>query len=132
MDRHLVFSVGLLVATTLAFADGPPLESKSANIGYQTVAEALASLMQMKGVSFSSVRGWIIVTDEAHLTVWSFAPKSDPSYPAVVKRMVISTGSGSKVTMGVLCEADKVSCDTLVREFSNMKFPGSGGRLEDK
>jgi hypothetical protein len=106
-------AVGLLVAP-LALADGPP-----PNIGYKTVAEALASLKQMKGVSFSSVRGWTIVTDEAHLTVWSFAPKSDPSYPAVVRRMVISTGGGSKVTLDVLCEADKASCDHLVREFSS-------------
>ena len=115
MDRRLGLAVGLLVAT-LAFADGPA-------IGYKTVAEALASLKQMKGMSFSSIRGWTIVTDEAHLTVWSFAPKSDPSYPAVVKRTVISTGGGSRITMDVLCEADKASCDNLVREFSNGRRP---------
>ena len=120
MERHLGLVVGLLLAT-LAVANGPP-----PSIGYKTVAEALASLKQMKGVSFSSVRGWTVVTDEVHLTVWSFAPKSDPSYPAVVKRMVISTGGGSKVTMDILCEADKASCDNLVREFSN------GARLELK
>jgi hypothetical protein len=126
MDRPLGLSVGLLVAT-LAFADGPAPgslpASKGSNIGYKTVAEALASLKQMKGASFSSVRGWTIVTDEAHLTVWTFAPKSDPSYPAVVKRTVISTGGGSKVTLDVLCEADKASCDNLVREFSNRARP---------
>jgi hypothetical protein len=135
MDRHVGLSVGLLVAT-LAFADDPPPgsfpESKSSDIGYKTVAEALESLKHMKGVSFSSVRGWTLVTDEAHLTVWSFAPKSDPSYPAVVKRMVISTGNGSKVTMDVLCEADKASCDNLVREFYSTNLRGSGARLEDK
>src|SRR6516162_2145133 len=117
MDRHLGFVAGLFVST-LALANGPaprsPQQPVSSDVGYKTVAEALASLKQMKGVSFSSVRGWTVVTDEAHLTVWSFAPKSDPSYPAVVKRMVISTGVGSKVTMDVLCEADKASCDNLV------------------
>jgi hypothetical protein len=129
MERHLWLALGLLVAT-LAFADAPPPsaspDAKGSTIGYKTVAEALASLKQMKGVSFSSVRGWTIVTDEAHLTVWSFAPKSDPSYPAVVKRVVISTASGSKITIDVLCEADKAACDNLVREFSN------GARQEDK
>jgi len=118
MDRYLGLAVGLLGAT-LALADGHP----PSNIGYKTVAEALASLKQMKGVSFSSVRGWTIVTDEPHLTVWSFAPKSDPSYPAVVKRTVISTGRGSKITMDVLCEANKASCDNLVRQFSNGPRP---------
>ena len=97
---------------------GPHPESTPSDIGYKTVAEALASLRRVKDASFSVVRGWTIVTDEAHLTVWSFSPKTDPSYPAVVKRMVTSTGNGSKVTMSVLCEADKASCATLVREFN--------------
>src|SRR5277367_6909681 len=97
MNRQLMFCIGMLVAIS-AVAD---------DVGYKTVAQALAAVKQMHDVSLSTVRGWTIVTDEAHLTVWSFAPKTDPSYPAVVKRMVISTGSGSKVTMGVLCEAKK-------------------------
>ena len=106
-NRTLLLCLGLLV-TTLAGAD---------DVGYKTVAQALAAVKQMKDVSFSTVRGWTIVTDETHLTVWSFAPQTDPSYPAVVKRMVISTGSGSKVTLGVLCEAKQAACDNLVREF---------------
>lgn len=109
LTRQLALCAGLFVAT-LAVAD---------NVGYKTVAEALASLKQMKDVSFSTVRGWTIVTDEAQLTVWSFAPKTDPSYPAVVKRMVTSTGSGSKVTTRFLCEADRGSCANLIREFNN-------------
>ncbi len=128
MARILWLPVGVLMAT-LAFANGPSPRtspgSKSSNIGYKTVAEALASLRQMEGVSFSSVRGWTIVTDDAHLTVWSFAPKSDPSYPSVVKRTVISTGSGSRITLDVLCESDKASCDNLVREFSNSNESGA-------
>jgi hypothetical protein len=135
MKRHLVFCMGLLGAA-LAAADGlPPTslpESNSSSVGYKTVAEALASLKEMKDTSFSLVRGWTIVTDQAHLTVWSFAPKTDASYPAVVKRMVTSFGSGSKVTMSVLCEADKTSCDNLVREFYNMNFRGTGAQLENK
>jgi hypothetical protein len=120
MNRSLFLPLGIFVAT-IAVAGGPSTgprsEPTAADIGYKTVAEALASLKLMKDTSFSVVRGWTIVTDEAHLTVWSFSPKTDPSYPAVVKRMVISTGSGSKVTLSVLCEADKGSCANLVREF---------------
>jgi hypothetical protein len=111
MKRHLALYAGLLLAT-LAVAD-----ELTPGVGYKTVAEALAALKQTKDASFSTVQGWTIVTDETHLTVWSFAPKTDPSYPAVVKRMVTSTGSGSKVTMGVLCEAGKAACANLVREF---------------
>src|ERR1700733_1537854 len=114
-NRHLMLCLGLLVAT-LAVAD---------DVGYKTVADALASVKQMQGVSFSTVRGWTIATDEAHLTVWSFAPRTDPSYPAVVKRMVISSGGGSKVTMSVLCEANEAACNNLIREFNNTKSPGA-------
>ena len=109
---------------------GPLTESADSDVGFKTVAEALASLKVAKGVSFSTVRGWTIVTDEAHFTVWSFAPKSDPAYPAVVKRYVTPTPSGSEIHMKVLCESDKASCDNLVREFYNMNLRGSGGQLE--
>jgi hypothetical protein len=115
MKRYLTLGMGLLAAT-LAVAD---------DVGYKTVAEARAAVKQMKDVSFSEVRGWTIVTDEAHLTVWSFAPRTDPSYPAVVKRMVTSTGNGSKVTMGVLCEANKAACANLVREFNSTNSRGA-------
>jgi hypothetical protein len=116
-------SLLLVAATTFGMGFRVTLGYADTDIGYRTVAEALASLMQMKGVSFSSVRGWTIVTDEVHFTVWSFAPKTDPSYPAVVKRTVISTGSGSKVTTSFLCEADRASCDNLKREFSSGAGP---------
>lgn len=119
-NTHILLGLGLLVAT-LAVAGAPPgpvREQTSSDVGYKTVAAALAALKAMTDVSFSAVRGWTIVTDEAHLTVWSFSPKTDPSYPAVVKRVVTSTAGGSKVTLSVLCEADKTSCDNLVREFS--------------
>jgi hypothetical protein len=86
----------------------------------------------MKEVSFSTVRGWTIATDQVHMTVWSFAPKTDPSYPSVVKRFVTAAGSGSVITMKVLCESNKVSCDNLVRQFYDMNFRGSGAQLEHK
>jgi hypothetical protein len=124
---HLSPCLGLLVAS-FGFAAGPtpaPPDSRISDVGYKTVAEALASLKQTPSASFSVVGGWTIVTDEAHLTVWSFSPKADPSYPSVVKRTVASTGTGSKVTLNVLCEAGKAACDNLIREFSSTKLHGS-------
>src|ERR1700733_4993455 len=84
--------VPCLLFSTFAMTDDLPSgslpESGNSEVGYRTVAEALASLKQMKEASFSTVRGWTIVTDKVHMTVWSFAPKTDPSYPSVVKRFV--------------------------------------------
>jgi len=120
-----------LFLTAAAWADSPPTGSPAgpigADVGYKTVADALAALKLSKDASFSTVQGWTIVTDESHLTVWSFSPKTDSSYPSVVKRMVVTSGSGSAVTLKVLCEARRAACDNLVREFSNKTFPGGGG-----
>ena len=135
MKRLPALCAGLVVSTS-AFAAGLPPDPVAApndsNVGYKTVAEALAALKQTKEATFSVVRGWTIVTDEAHLTVWSFAPKTDPSYPAVVKRMVTSTSTGSKVTTNVLCEAGKAACSNLVREFSNLQSHGTGAPTAQK
>jgi hypothetical protein len=54
------------------------------------------------------------------MTVWSFSPKTDPSYPSVVKRSVTKAAGGSSIDMKVLCESDKDSCDNLVRQFYRM------------
>ena len=125
MKLHLSTCLALLVASSALAAGLPPggADPKISDVGYRTVAEALAALKQTTTASFSVVGGWTIVTDEAHLTVWSFSPKTDPSYPSVVKRMVASTDTGSKVTLNVLCEARKAACDNLVREFSTRKQP---------
>ena len=72
-----VLLVPCLLFSTFAMADDLPSgslpESGNSDVGYRTVAEALASLKQMKEASFSTVRGWTIVTDQVHMTVWSFA-----------------------------------------------------------
>jgi hypothetical protein len=124
----LGFTTFLAAAADLP--EGALPESADAGVGYKTVAAALSSLGQAKGVVFSTVRGWTIVTDEAHFTVWSFAPRSDPSYPSVVKRYVTSALSGSKVHMKILCEANKAACDNLFREFHGMNSRGGGAQLE--
>jgi hypothetical protein len=135
MNTHFSLALGLFLSASAMAADlppGSPPESSKSDVGYKTVAEALAALKLMKEASFSTVQGWTIVTDEAHLTVWSFAPKADPSYPSVVKRFVTSNGDGSTVTMRVLCESDKISCDNLVREFYNVSFRGGAAQPDAK
>jgi hypothetical protein len=133
MNRPLALIFCLLVPVVAAADDlpsGSPPGPVSSDVGYKTVAAALAALKVSKDASFSTVQGWTIVTDEAHQTVWSFSPKTDRSYPSVVKRMVVASGGGSIITMKVLCESDKVSCDELVREFSGSKAPGSAAQPE--
>jgi len=109
------------VTTATQLPPGPLPEVRTPDIGYRTVAEALAALRARTDVSISTVRGWLIVTDDANRTVWSFAPDTYIAHPAVVKRSVYSSaGRGSVIHMSVLCEASKEACDQLVREFDAM------------
>jgi hypothetical protein len=129
MKRLLFISLSVLWwSPSLAqLPPGPLPESSESNIGYGTVAEALASLQSRNDVSVSTNRGWTIVIDEKHYTVWSFAPKTYAAYPAVVKRSVKPRpGGGSDINTSVLCEASKEACDQLVREFDalNGRLPG--------
>jgi hypothetical protein len=115
----LLITTGSCLAQALP--DGPLPEAKSADIGYRTVAEALASLKKRKDVSISTERNWTIIVDDKNLTIWSFAPDSYIAHPAVVKRTARSrAGGGSNIEMLVLCEASKEACDQLVREFAAM------------
>jgi hypothetical protein len=104
-----------------AKADRAPLpEAPEPTIGYATVADAMKALRAQPSVIFTTENGWIIATDEATYTVWSFAPPNYTAYPAVVKRKVISQATGSSIQTSVQCEASKSSCDDLVRTFSQM------------
>jgi hypothetical protein len=97
-----------------------PLPEASESVGYETVAAALADLRSNPNVVFTTENGWLIGTNEAAYTIWSFAPKGYPAYPAVVKRQVHPKGTGSQIEMAVLCEASKSACDELVRTFAQM------------
>lgn len=126
--------LGRAVALSIAFvASGAAgqVEDKSlpevsqSRVGYESVTEALKALRSQPGVLFTTENGWLIATDEAAYTIWSFAPEEDPAYPAVVKRQVVPQGSNASVIqMSVHCEATKKACDSLVRTFAEMNgFP---------
>lgn len=118
----LIFA--LVVPITIACAHervGKPLPEVSGKVmEYPSVTAALQALHARPDVLFSTESGWTIATDEAHYTIWSFAPRGYPAYPAVAKRYVVPQKSGSIVKMNVYCEASKDACDDLVRTFSRM------------
>jgi Protein of unknown function (DUF4019) len=89
-------------------------------MGYPTVAAALSALRAKPGVRIQDQQGWIIVTDtqSGTPTLWSFTPPGNPAHPSVVKRSLVAQKDGSTgIEMNILCEADKSSCDALVRQF---------------
>lgn len=115
---YLTVLTGLANATDLSQAPFP--EVAESDIGFDTVKDALTNIRSQSNVVFSTENGWLIATDEAAYTIWSFAPEGYPAYPAVVKRQVVARGAGSSIQMSVLCEASKEACDDLVRTFAEM------------
>jgi len=107
-------------AWSLAFSQAPPQEAKQSTIGYASVAEALVALQANRKIQVAVQNGWTIATDQENKTLWSFSPKSDPSYPSAVKRIVEERNDTVFVHMDVLCEASKPACDNLVRQFQQL------------
>lgn len=118
-------AVASVVATVSLSALGqsavttPLPEVPHSSIGYSTVAAALADLRTKPGVQIREQQGWTIIRDQesGNLALWSFTPPGHPAHPAAVKRVVAEKDGAVYIDMKVLCQADKTSCDTLVREF---------------
>jgi hypothetical protein len=116
-----------LTATALTFVmlgalaqDAPLAESSHSTIGYPSPGAALNALRKDSSVVFEEHDGWIVASDAAKRVVWTFAPKKDPAYPAVVKRAIVERNGALMVDMGVLCGASKVVCDDFVRKFLSL------------
>ena len=119
---NLAFTLlaALCISSGEQAASGQPLPESASSIEYESVADALTALRAKPGVVFTTENGWLVATDRAAYSIWSFAPKDYPAYPAVVKRWVIPQKVGSDIEMDVLCEASKEACDDLVRTFAKM------------
>ena len=121
---QLAVLLGVFIQTFDAVAQpaSQPLpESPKSTIGYENVNEAMKALRSRSGVLFTTENGWLIATDKAALTIWSFAPEGYPAYPAVVKRQAIPRGeNASNIQMTVQCGASKEACDALVKTFAEM------------
>lgn len=119
---HALKGVSLLatLGAASAIAQPPVHEANRSTIGYPTVAAAEADLRSKSGVVFADKSGWKVASDEATYTIWSFVPSQHPAYPSVIKRQIVSNGSGQDMDMNILCEASKSACDDLVRTFDEL------------
>jgi hypothetical protein len=98
----------------------PLPEAPNSSVGYPTVEAALTALRAKPGVHIQEQQGWTIVSDKesGSPVLWSFTPAEHPAHPSAVKRRVVTeTGGLARIEMNVLCQADKTSCDALVRQF---------------
>ena len=89
-------------------------------IGYSSVAEARHAVMKQPGATSLEERGWLIVVDPNHYTLWTFTPPGHEAYPAVVKRVITQEKDNVYVQMTALCQAEKPACDRLFDRFKRM------------
>lgn len=99
----------------------PLPEAKGDAVGYPDVATALQALQSRKDAQITTQPdGWVVVYIPTEFTIWTFTPKTNPAYPAAVKRIITKQADGMYINMSVLCEASKEACDELVRQFSQL------------
>lgn len=101
------------------YSPQPLPETLADGIEYGSVAEAYAAVTARAGIETKTENGWTVIAGEASLSVWSFAPKGAPTYPAVIKRWVESAEeNASRASMAMRCDADKRVCDALFEEMA--------------
>ena len=91
-------------------------------IAYPDVATARKALLaRADAKSYTDGKGWLVIQFPYEYTLWTFAPETDPAYPAVVRRIITQGPDKSTyIDMGVLCQASKAACDDLVRRFGEL------------
>jgi hypothetical protein len=114
-----------VAATASAFAQAPqpPLPETPGSLDYGSVAETLEVAKARPGavVTVTKPDGWVIVNEEGGRVVWSFTPPGHYAHPAVVRRaLVVSSNGDVQLEMRARCEAQKESCDRLIREFQEL------------
>jgi hypothetical protein len=115
-------AAAVLAFSSCAFAQSQqPLPESPGAIEYRSVAEALETLKAKPGVEINELKpsGWVIV-NESRSIMWSFTPTGHYAHPAVVRREVVERDGGVVLEMRALCQADKASCDKLIREFQEL------------
>lgn len=90
------------------------------DIGYPSVDAARKALTARDDVRFSSAEGWLTVEDAQAMTIWNFAPESDPAHPAVVKRSVVEEDGRIVLRMDIRCEGNAEACDALEAHFLSL------------
>ena len=121
------FALPLLTATLALAAPAHAQFTPQANadshrpLGYDRVAEALASLQKRPDAKITHPDNWTVITiSKPELAVWSFVPKEHDAYPAVVRRLIRRSDKGTFVEMKVLCEAKQDACRKLALQFQQM------------
>lgn len=104
------------LASTVHFAAG----ADEGDIGYPSVTDARKALGGRSDVRMSSENGWVTIEDPAAMTLWTFAPETDPAHPAAIKRTVVQDAERVVIRMDIRCEGDPTACEALENHFLSL------------
>jgi hypothetical protein len=93
------------------------------SIPYQSPRAAYMALSKDPGAKLrSNAEGWQIVdvAEGPNAGIWTFAPRTHPSFPSVVWRQVLERDGNLFLGMDVLCGGTKSACDQYVAEFTKI------------
>jgi len=117
MGRKTFGFRALFVAVAVSAAGVAHGQSSGSGIGYPSPLAAMQALRARPDVEFSVQNGWIIASDRANMTVWSFSPTGDPTFPTAVKRQVVQSAGEIYVDTNILCDGTQAACDALSAQF---------------
>lgn len=118
--RHHQRCVRATLGLLLSLAPGLlAAQTTVSGIGYASVSAARQALAAKAAVQTADHGGWTIVTDEAgdDFTTWTFAPKSHPAYPTVVRRDIVFKHGNPTLITRVMCESKRGACDSLYQRL---------------
>jgi hypothetical protein len=99
---------------------GDAVSEPRGGVGYSSVVEALEAVKARPGIKIAITKpdSWVIANEENGNVIWSFSPSTYAGYPAVVRREIKVNPQGNVfIEMKVLCQASKLACDALVKDF---------------
>ncbi|MCJ0825270.1 hypothetical protein MQC88_04735 [Luteimonas sp. 50] len=113
MRRSMLFCC--LLGVGVAFAQKSAVPGPA--IGYPDVGAALRDLRanpQAEELQHGSGWTWYFVPDaDAGMAIWTFAPFSDPAYPAAIKRVLMMRDGALVMETRTMCQASLAACDAF-------------------
>jgi hypothetical protein len=107
------------LAIVLGISGALQARADSIGIGFASVRAAYTALSARSDAIVDDQTGWtrIALPGSDGLTVWSFAPRGHPAFPALVRRDVLSRDGVPTLVTRFLCEGRRAACETLYADL---------------
>jgi biopolymer transport protein ExbD len=114
-----LYAISAFLLCAISFSARPaeqsakPVITEGSNIGYATVADALATLKSQGFMAVPGLNGDVSFVGPDDRTTWTFAGKDDPAYPSAVRYVYTRSDGALHEEFTILCEASAERCEKL-------------------